>query len=335
MPPAARAATWLVTGATGAVGPAIVDELAAAGANVRVLVRSGPGPGESWPWRAEGSCIEVVRGDVRDESAMRAAADGATYVVHAAGLAHRRPRSRAEAAELFEANTGGARTVARAASDAAVERVVFISSASVYGPGDGDRRDEAAATAPATAYARSKLESEIAMSAMLGERLTVLRVSAVAGPRVGGQYERLARAVRSPWPIPVIAGRGHCLIADHRLALVTRLVATDQASAGATYNVCDGDEYTVRDIVRAMSDAQEVPAWRVPTLPRWSGSMIASVLGATGGAEWTRRQRLHSSISSMIHGPRLDISALRRALPGLDLAADLPAWRGASAAVPR
>ena len=71
----------VVTGASGFVGSHIVDELLARGARVRVTVRGS----SSRRWLA-GKPIEYADAALDDPDALRAAVEGADWVVHSAGL---------------------------------------------------------------------------------------------------------------------------------------------------------------------------------------------------------------------------------------------------------
>lgn len=321
-----RDAVWLVTGATGMIGPSIVDDVVGSGARVRVLTRHTSPPPGGWPWRSDDDRVEVVRGDVRDAATLRTSMSGVDVVVHAAGVAHRRPRSRSAVQAFTDENVNGARSVAEVASAVGVSRVVFISSAAVYGAGNGHARDETARTRPTTAYGRSKLESEQVMKAILGDGLTVLRVCAVYGPRLRGQYGTLARAVRSRWPIPVIEGRGHCLITDDDFARVVTQTALDPDAGGAVFNVSDGRIYTVSEIVAALREVTGAPRWRTPILPGHLGTVGLHLLGLFRGREWTRRRQVSLVVRSLVRGPALDAAALRRLLPGLQCQSVVDGW---------
>jgi nucleoside-diphosphate-sugar epimerase len=305
---------WLVTGATGTVGPALVDEIARTGSAVRVLTRQLGAPPTGWPWSAT---VQVATGDMTDQASLITAMQQVDFVVHAAGIAHRRPNSAHEAREIIERNVDGSRLVAEVARACGVQRVVFISSAAVYGAGTHNFCDESTPMRPTSAYGRSKVEAEDAMAHVLGAALTVLRVCAVYSPRLRGQYGLLANAVRSPWPVPFVEGEGHCLITDRDLARVVRFVVSDPALAGSVLNVSDGHTYSVREIVKAISESCERPAWRTPVAPAWVGDTAVRLLLSLGGEEWTRRQHLSAQVRSLVHGPSLDSRALRRALPDL------------------
>jgi len=105
----------LVTGSTGYIGGRLTPRLVAAGADVRVLVRS-PGKLVDVPWAGD---VEVVEGDLTDASTVRPAMDGVDvvyYLAHAMG-----GRGDFEAAEAEAAHT-----VADAAREAGVGRIVYL-----------------------------------------------------------------------------------------------------------------------------------------------------------------------------------------------------------------
>jgi nucleoside-diphosphate-sugar epimerase len=119
---------FLVTGGAGFVGSRIVSRLADAGADVRVLDDFSTGMRESLP---DASTIEIVEGSVVDLDRVREALADRDTVIHAAArnivLSTRNPR------DDFEVNIGGTLNVLLAARDAGVNRIVYTSSASIYG----------------------------------------------------------------------------------------------------------------------------------------------------------------------------------------------------------
>src|SRR5438094_6559064 len=73
--------------------------------------------------------VEELRGDVRDADRVRALVTGADVVVHAAAALP----IQASRDSIRSVNVGGTENVLRAARDAGVRRVVFISSTAVSG----------------------------------------------------------------------------------------------------------------------------------------------------------------------------------------------------------
>ena len=113
----------LVTGATGFLGRAVVSAMAAHGHAVVAFARI-----------ASASPLSCARidGDIRDEGAVLAAADGCDAICHLAALVSVWRRRRAE---FDEVNIGGLRAVLKAAARLGTGRVVYTSSFLALPPG--------------------------------------------------------------------------------------------------------------------------------------------------------------------------------------------------------
>ena len=112
-----------VTGAGGVVGRGIVLRLLSAGHDVVGLARRQP---ESWPSEAT-----FVQGDIRDAAAVRRAVAGAEVVVHCAWALNPASGQPSD----HEVNIGGTVNVLDAVGHSGTRRIVFASSAHVYGVG--------------------------------------------------------------------------------------------------------------------------------------------------------------------------------------------------------
>ena len=170
----------LVTGATGFVGSAVARALAARGARLTLLVRSG-----SDRTNVAGLDAVLATGDLRDEASMRAAAKGQRYLFHvAADYRLWAP----DPEEIVRNNRAGTLAVMNAAKAAGVERIVYTSSVATLLPAHDGVADE---TRPATpdqavgAYKRSKVVAERLVEDMAAAGLPVVIVnpSTPIGPR--------------------------------------------------------------------------------------------------------------------------------------------------------
>ena len=137
--------TVLVTGGAGFIGSHLADELLRRGYAVRALdalTEQVHGPDADAPgFRPDylDAEVELVRGDVRDRAAVRAALDGVDRVVHlaaAVGVG----QSMYEIADYTAVNNLGTavlleETVARRDASRPVEKLVVASSMSLYGEG--------------------------------------------------------------------------------------------------------------------------------------------------------------------------------------------------------
>jgi nucleoside-diphosphate-sugar epimerase len=148
---------YAVTGGTGFIGAALLDQLLQQGIAVRALARD--------PRRLKhAGRIETVEGNLENEQALDALAKGASAVLHLAGETHARTEQ-----DYARINVDGARRAAAAAAKAGA-RFVHASSLSARQP----------ETSP---YARSKHESERAVAeASRGNDWLALRLPAIYGP---------------------------------------------------------------------------------------------------------------------------------------------------------
>ncbi|MEO6629849.1 MAG: NAD-dependent epimerase/dehydratase family protein [Aquihabitans sp.] len=316
------ATRWLVTGGTGAIGPAIVEAVKATGGRVRLLTRAhGP--------TTHPLVDEIVIGDVTAVGDVDEAVSDVDVVIHAAGARPGRRPTDDEAARMRSVNRDGTRRVAEAAARAGVERVIYISTAAVYGRGTDTIRTESDPASPDSAYGRTKLEAEDILLDVLGDRVSILRPCAVYGARLTAAYTALLRAIRSPFPIPLVEGRGHCLVTDTDLACFVVRAAMHPATGGRRFNVTDGRFYTMTDLVVAMREATGGRFCPTPLLPRSWGHAAQIGLGATGGAPTSRRRHLDHRIASMVQGANVDSSAIRQTIGPVECADLFAGWTSA------
>jgi UDP-glucose 4-epimerase len=148
---------YLVTGGAGFIGSHLVDELVRREQRVKVLDDLSTGRLENLTQVLDD--IELIEGDIRDQSAVRAAVKGVDYVLHLAALASV-SQSVADPLTTNEVNVTGTLNVLLAARDAGVKRVVFASSCAVYGDSPALPLNEEVPTRPLSPYAASKLAGE-------------------------------------------------------------------------------------------------------------------------------------------------------------------------------
>lgn len=269
----------LVTGATGAIGPVLVDLLLQSGFSVRTFSRR---PAVAGFFRAD---VENVAGDITDATAVARAIDGISNVLHLAALLHVVDPPPSLRADYERINLRGTENVVHAASQSDVRRMVFFSTIAVYGDSGGRVLTEHSPTRPASYYAETKLAAEkivLAAQARNGPRLgTVLRLGAVYGPRIKGNYQRLLTSLSRGRFVPVGHGNNRrTLVADRDVARAALLAMQHSAAAGQVYNVSDGEFHTLNEIVAAMCSAlgRRPPAISLPVAPvRAAAGVIAGL----------------------------------------------------------
>ncbi|WP_434679436.1 NAD-dependent epimerase/dehydratase family protein [Pseudomonas sp. R1-18] len=148
----------LITGGAGFIGSHLADALLAAGHAVRILDDLSTGKRSNLP--LDNPRIELLQGDVADADLVRRAAQGCKAVVHLAAVASVQA-SVEDPVRTHQSNFIGTLNVCEAMREAGIKRVVFASSAAVYGNnGEGESITEDTTKAPLTPYASDKLASE-------------------------------------------------------------------------------------------------------------------------------------------------------------------------------
>ncbi len=253
----------LVTGGAGLIGSHIVELLLEEGAReIRVLDNLIRGRLENLPVMRSDLPLVFVQGDVRNRETVAEVVSGCDYVFHQAAiritLCAERPR------ECVEVLVGGTLNVFEAAVEAGVKKVVYASSASVYGAADEFPTDERHHPYNnRTIYGAAKLMDEgIARSFhdMHGLPSVGLRYFNVYGPRmdVTGAYTevfiRWLDCIDRGVP-PQIHGDGSASMDFVFVEDIARanLLAMKSDRVDDVYNVASGRETTLLEHWQAMA----------------------------------------------------------------------------------
>jgi len=302
----------LITGATGAVGPLVVEAFHAAGYSVRTLSIDAP-PRDIWP---EG--IEAMSGDINDASVVQDAMQGVDAVIHLAALLHifNPPPELREKYERI--NVGGSATVAAAATKAGVKRIVLFSTIAVYGQSGGKIVTEETPPDPDTFYAETKLAAEkivIAAKNADGKNIgSVLRLGAVYGSRIKGNYEKLTRALARGRFIPIGRGQNRrTLIYDKDVARAALIAAFHPAAAGRIFNVTDGKFHTLKEIIGSICSALGRKEPRL-SLPLGFSYSVADLIEKTGRFSGLKLPAVKTMIDKYTEDIAVDGSVIRRDL---------------------
>jgi nucleoside-diphosphate-sugar epimerase len=244
----------LITGATGAVGPSIVAVLNSEGYQIRTLSLDSP-PKDLWP-RGVDSRI----GDITDQAIVRSAMQGIDSVIHLAALLNIDESDPQLREKYEEINVKGTEKVVKAAVHENVRRIVFFSSIAVYGDSKGRVLHEGIAPQPYTFYAKTKLHAEqIVLSTRnsSGQLIgTVLRLAAVYGSRIKGNYSELLKELVRGRFIPIGRGQNRrTLIFDKDVGYATVLALSHPSAEGRVFNLTDGEFHTLNEIIETMCSA--------------------------------------------------------------------------------
>jgi nucleoside-diphosphate-sugar epimerase len=240
-----------ITGATGFVGSAVLDEALAQGHQVRALARRE---------QAERAGVTWVRGDLGDMAALATLCESADAVVHVAGLTNT-----PDPAQFEVANVTGTANVLAAMVEAGVKRLVFVSSLSARKP-------------ELSIYGASKAKAEALVEASRLDWTTV-RPPGVYGPRDVDYLEMFRTAKLGFVPLPP-GGASSIIHADDLARLLVGLAgptaslledtASRKATFGKTYEPDDGREggWSHKELAAAIGRAMGRRAVFAPHLPR-------------------------------------------------------------------
>ena len=247
--------TVLVTGGAGFVGSHIADAHLPDN-DVRILDNFSSGKRENVPEDAT-----LIQGDIRDDVALAEATEGVDIIFHQAAIVSV-ARSVEDPATSQAVNARGTLAVLEAArrQDA---RVVFASSAAIYGAPDALPVTETESKDPSSPYGLEKLTSDhyCRLYADLYDLPTVaLRYFNIYGPRQsGGDYAGVIKAfteqARDGGPLTV-HGDGEQTRDFVNVADVVRanVLAADTDATGEAFNVGTGSRTSVRQLAEIVRD---------------------------------------------------------------------------------
>ena len=249
----------LVTGGAGFIGSHIVDRLLADGYRVRVLDNFSTGKRENLP---DSDDLDIITGDVGSFDDVHKAMKDVELVFHEAAIASV-PKTINDPLGSHQTNYVGTLNVLEAARQQGTKRVVFASSAAVYGDLPELPKREDMPLKPLSPYAVDKLASEYACQMythLHGLETVCLRYFNVYGPRqdpaspysgvISIFAERLKKGEQ-----PVIYGDGDqtrdfVFVSD--VVEANMRAATVPAATGWVLNVATGKSVTLNELLQIM-----------------------------------------------------------------------------------
>lgn len=246
----------LVTGGAGFIGSHVVETLLREGWEVRVIDNFSTGSARNLaPVR---DSIRLFAGDIRDRALVSDAVRSVDVVFHLAAYISV-PGSVADPQTADDVNIRGTLTILLAARDAGVRRVVFSSSAAVYGEPETVPVPESAPKRPASPYGLEKLYGEHMsrlFTELYGLETVSLRYFNVYGPRQNPRSEYAAvipkfLAVMAAGQRATIYGDGlqtrdFLYVGD--VARANILAAEAEGVGGMVMNIASGQGISIREL---------------------------------------------------------------------------------------
>jgi len=247
--------TYLVTGASGFLGRAVLAELKKKGARIRALVM------ENDPLAAElPEGVSVIYGDVCDDTSLEqffSGADSGTCVIHCAGVVSvaSRPGDR-----IYRVNVGGTNNILRYSEKSGIGKIVYVSSVhAIPEKPKGTEITEDAVFSPNIVrgdYAKSKAiaTSLVFDAASRGLNASVVFPSGIIGPGDVGKGSittMLLSFLAGKLPVAVKGGYDFVDVRDVAAGIVS---CAEQGQPGHGY-ILSGEYATIRNILNAAKEA--------------------------------------------------------------------------------
>ena len=255
----------LVTGGAGFIGSHIVDRLLDDGHEVTVFDDFSTGKNENLP---DHDRLVVIEGDIRDYDALLNNMVGVEHVFHQAAIASV-PKTIDDPIGSNAVNYQGTLHVLEAARNSGVQKVVFASSAAVYGDEPTLPKVETMLPVTLSPYAVDKLASEHACRIyhqLYGLETVCLRYFNVFGPRqdpsspysgvISIFADRLDQGLT-----PTVYGDGeqtrdYIFVSD--VVEANMKAIANSAATGEVFNIATGNKTTLNQLLQTMCDLKGV-----------------------------------------------------------------------------
>jgi UDP-glucose 4-epimerase len=307
----------LVTGGAGYIGGTVALQLVSAGHNVLIYDNFCHGHRELLP-----AGTRLVEGDLADRQLLEKVLrdEKINGVMHFAALIEA-GESMKNPEIYFRNNTASTLTLLEAMLAAKVDRLVFSSTAAVYGEPERTPIEETAALAPTNAYGESKLLVEHMLTwlnRIHGLRYASLRYFNVAGAVEGRGEAHEPESHLIPLVLDVALGRrqsirifgkdyptpdGTCIrdyvhVGDLADAHILALEALGTRSR-LIYNIGNGKGFSVREVVES---ARRVTGHPIPVIeePRRPGDPAVLVAGSKRIIEELGWKPRYSSLDEIV-----------------------------------
>ena len=299
----------LVTGGAGFIGSHIVDRLLQDGHEVIVLDDLSTGHRENL---AENEKLQIVEGDIRDFNTVNACMQGVDWVFHKAAVASV-PKTVNDPIGSSAVNYQGTLHVLEAARQNKAKRVVFASSAALYGDEPTLPKVETMLPVTLSPYAVDKLASEYACgmyTKLYGLETVSLRYFNVYGPRqdpsspYSGVISIFADKLNQG-TAPTIFGDGEqtrdfVYVSD--VVEANMQAVTLEEPAGQVINIATGNKITLNQLLNTFCEIKQVEFSAEYQDPRQGDikESYANVSKAAALLGWNSTIELNQGLRSLV-----------------------------------
>jgi len=286
----------LVTGASGVIGPPLIHHLMERGYRVRAFLRPSLSP------RPLPKSVETVQGEITDYHALGRAVHNVDTIFHLAAQLHIDRPSPALQGECVRINVEGTRRLVEVAQAAGIGRFIFFSTINVYGSSQPNQLlTEDSPLHPDSLYAETKIQGE--RFALTHLPAVILRLAAVYGPGMKGNYVSLVNALRKRRFLMIGDGRNRRTLIHSKDVCKAAVLAAEKACAlGQIFNVTDGHVHTLQDIITAMCTGlgQRAPRFHLPvSLARFTADLLEAGMKVVGRNPPIRRAMIDKIVQDI------------------------------------
>ena len=281
-----------VTGATGFVGKALIENLLSELHEVKALVRQSS---EALPLAVE----QVIVGDLADLTLndscglSRKNFKDVEVVVHTAARVHVMNDASNPLAKFRKVNRDATLILARLAAKSGIKRFIFLSSIKVNGeitrPNKPFTPDDV--HIPDDPYGLSKYEAEQGLLALAKEtdmEMVIIRPPLIYGPGVKGNFSYMMKWVSRPVPLPLgaIHNQRSLIALDNLVSFISLCVDREKSSKASNQVllISDGQDISTTQLLKKVRQAlnfkspSKTKAWLVP-VPVYIVTFLAKLLG--------------------------------------------------------
>ncbi len=280
-----RSKTFLVTGGSGFLGQALINQL------VRLPGCTVVAPMRNLSARLAAGARSFALNNLDGANDWQVTLTDVDVVIHAAARVHVMNEVAVDPLAAFrEVNVEATLNLARQAAEYGVKRFIFISSIKVNGEGTEAgavyRADDT--PAPIGPYATSKLEAEqglMSLAANTGMEVVVIRPVLVYGPGVKANFLSMMRWLYRGVPLPFGAVNNlRSLVAIDNLVDLIVTCSDHPAAANQVFLASDGEDVSTTQLLRKLANALGKPARLLP-IPTRIMSGVAAMIGKRAMAD--------------------------------------------------
>lgn len=259
-----------LTGGTGFVGQAVLDEAARQGLSIKALARREQAPSQGVEW---------VRGDLADKDALARLVAGTEAVLHVAGVVNT-----PDPMGFHLGNVAGTEALVTAATEAGMQRFVFVSSLAAREP-------------RLSRYGQSKRHAEEVVQTSTLD-WTIVRPPAIYGPRDREILEMFRAARWGVVPMPA-KGSASMIHVEDLARLLLALMPSNPAIQGRIFEPDDGREggWAHVEFARALGAA----VGRKVVVPQLSRRVLSLAARADGLMRGNKAKLTADRVGYMAH----------------------------------